>query len=230
MLINSYITRLSSQDSVQKAIQVLEAENSYEDRQTVFGTYVTMGELDSAATKLELLLTSGDAEADWLELSEILLSLTSEGKTWFDMSDVEANVLREIATQEENTLAKIQSQNVLHLVYGDTFPVMIDDEEIYLRQMQKPKEDTKFALENDKFQLYPNPANDNVEIRLINNKEFISHIVLINNLGNIVLNQKIGDKQSASQLNTSHLPSGLYLVKVNATSGTTYSNKLMIVK
>ena len=230
LLINSYVTRLSSQDSVQKAIQVLEAENSYEDRQTVFGTYITMGELDSAATKLELLLTSGLAEADWLELSEILLSLTSEGKTWFDMSDIEANVLREIATQEENTLAKIQSQNVLHLVYGDTFPVMIDDEEIYLRQMEKPKEDTKFAFENNKFQLYPNPANDNVEIRLSNNKEFISYIVLINNLGNIVLNQKTGEKQSACQLNTSQLPSGLYLMKVNVTSGPTYSNKLMIVK
>ena len=230
LIINSYVTRLSSQDSVDKAIQVLEAENSYEDRQTVFGTYITLGELDSAATKLELLITSGQAETDWLTLSEILLSLTSNGKTWFDMTDVETNQLREIATQEENTLAKIQSQNVLHLVFGDTFPVLIDEEEIYLRLMQKPREKTKFAVENDNLQLYPNPANYNVEIRLNNNKEIISHIVLINNLGNIVLNQQSGEKQTTYQLNTSQLPSGLYLVKVTATIGKTYSNKLMIVK
>jgi len=230
LIINSYVTRLSSQDSVDKAIQVLEAENSYEDRQTVFGTYITLGELDSAATKLELLITSGQAETDWLTLSEILLSLTSNGKTWFDMTDSEEGVLREIATQEENTLAKVQSQNVLHLVFGDTFPVIIDEEEIYLRQMQKPQEDTKFVIEKDNFQLYPNPANDNVEIRLNNNKEIISHIVLINNLGNIVLNQQSGEKQTTYQLNTSQLPSGLYLVKVTATIGKTYSNKLMIVK
>jgi len=146
------------------------------------------------------------------------------------MTDGEADMLREIALQEENTLAKVQSQNVLHMVFGDMFPVIIDEEEIYLRLMQKPREKTKFAVENDNLQLYPNPANDNVEIRLNNNKEFISHIVLINNLGNIVLNQQSGEKQTTYQLNTSQLPSGLYLVKVTATIGKTYSNKLMIVK
>ena len=230
LIINSYVTRLSSQDSVDKAIQVLEAENSYEDRQTVFGTYITLGELDSAATKLELLINSGIAETDWLTLSEILLSLTADGKTWFDMTDGEADMLREIALQEENTLAKVQSQNVLHLVFGDTFPVIIDDEEIYLRQMQKPQEDTKIFINNENLQLYPNPANENVEIKLNNNKELISQVDLLNNLGNIVLNKNIGEKQSTYQLNTSQLPSGLYLIKVTVTSGITYSNKLMIVK
>jgi len=146
------------------------------------------------------------------------------------MTDGEADMLREIALQEENTLAKVQSQNVLHMVFGDMFPVIIDEEEIYLRLMQKPREKTKFAVENDNLQLYPNPANYNVEIRLNNNKEIISHIVLINNLGNIVLNQQSGEKQTTYQLNTSQLPSGLYLVKVTATIGKTYSNKLMIVK
>ena len=53
-------------------------------------------------------------------MNEILLSLTSDGKTWFDMTDGEADILRVLANQEENSLAKVQSQNVLHLVYGDT--------------------------------------------------------------------------------------------------------------
>ena len=34
-------------------------------------------------------------------MSGILLSLTTERKTWFEMTDGEADVLREIATQEE---------------------------------------------------------------------------------------------------------------------------------
>ncbi|MBL0339514.1 MAG: T9SS type A sorting domain-containing protein [Bacteroidetes bacterium] len=230
MLKNDYVTRLATDDSLQKAIQVLEGENTYDDQQTVFGTYICLGEVDSAAVKLELLNTSGLAETDWLALSEILRSLTSENKTWFDMSDGQANTLREMATDEENTLAKIQAQNVLHLVYGDTFPVVIDEEEIYLREMHQPKEETKIFSPNDNFQLYPNPANNNVEIKLNNNKELISNVVLINNLGNIVLKEKLDEKQSSYKLNTSQRPSGLYLLKIMTTSGTTYSNKLMIVK
>ena len=124
----------------------------------------TKGESDSAAVKLKVLNTSGLAEADWLTLSEILLSLTADGKTWFDITDGEADVLRVLANQEENKLAKIQAQNVLHLGFGDTFPVIIDDEEIYLRQMQKPQEDTKFVIENDNLQLHPNPADESINI------------------------------------------------------------------
>ncbi len=129
------------------------------------------------------------------------------------MTDVEANVLRDIATQEENTLAKIQSQNVLHLVYGDTFPVIIDDEEIYLRQMQKPQEDSKSTFAYD-LHIYPNPANEVVEIKLGNSEEYLDQIVMMNSFGKAVLQQKVNATVNSFGLNTASLSSGLYLVKV----------------
>ncbi|MBL0343504.1 MAG: T9SS type A sorting domain-containing protein [Bacteroidetes bacterium] len=138
-------------------------------------------------------------------------------------------MIREIATQEENTLGKIQSQNVLHLVYGDTFPVLIDEEEIYLRQLQHSQ--GKVEITNvSELQLYPNPTTELVEIKLNNSKEYLEQIIVLNSLGNVVLIEKLTEKENKYNLNTSHLPPGLYLVKVNATSGKIFSNKLMIVK
>jgi hypothetical protein len=38
-------------------------------------------------------------------------------KTWFKMDSTQEVTIRNLEIQEENTLAKLQAQNVLHLVY-----------------------------------------------------------------------------------------------------------------
>jgi len=73
---------------------------------------------------------------------------------------------------------------------------------------------TKNFTKND-FAIYPNPADD---VLNISGKEMISEIALYNLLGQQVLHQN-GLNAKETQLSTSGLPSGKYVLKITSESG-----------
>ncbi len=210
-------------------IKILETESGYEDLQTVFGTYITLNETDSCAVKLEEISNLDGVETDWLSISEILLSLNSEGKTWFDMDSTQQATIRVMANQQTGSLAKIQSQIVLNLVYGDTFPVIIDEEEVYLRQAQQQTGVSTWEKDNE-LKLIPNPATDLVEISIPGENKKVDKITFADIQGRELLQLKNHSLNNSCTLNTQQLTTGLYLVKVTGTNGTIYKGKLLIIR
>lgn len=232
LLINDYVSRLVADDSTQKAISVLESENSYEHLQTIFGTYLALGETDSAAVKFETLMNHPNAEEDWLELHEIHLELVTESKTWFDIDSTQEVTIRNIATQEANTLAKVQAQNVLHLVYRDTFPVYVDEEEQYLRQQQTysnltPSKSNSAMM---RLTLVPNPANDFVTIKVEGTKSKKFNLEIIDITGKQIKFSEVDFTNGEINLNVEYLNSGLYLVRAFDGTKINISSKLMITR
>ncbi len=114
------------------------------------------------------------------------------------------------------------------MVYGDTFPMVIDEEEIYLRQQQHSNE-ARDLNDSNKLLLFPNPAKDGVEMKMSNSKENIEHVVIFNSLGNEVMLHTNAINDKSVRINNLNLPAGLYLVKVSTTRNTTFSNNLMII-
>jgi uncharacterized repeat protein (TIGR01451 family) len=87
-------------------------------------------------------------------------------------------------------------------------------------------------VNNDYFsaQLYPNPAGEYVEVTAISPVNVLANIDLINIDGKVVLNAKMNIDRNGNRLtiNTSGLPSGFYIVKIQ--SGSNLSTKKLIIK
>ena len=82
--------------------------------------------------------------------------------------------------------------------------------------------------DNDKLNIYPNPANEviNVEFLAFNNEAY--KIEIINTLGQVVLNQIATTNKVA--LNINSFNSGVYFVNVYSAKGIVNSQKLIVIK
>ncbi len=79
------------------------------------------------------------------------------------------------------------------------------------------------------FNMFPNPANDNVQIKLQNATQAHCKIDIMNALGQIVQTADLGnDTEILNTISISHLPSGIYLLKT--TLGNIVSNRKLIVE
>lgn len=67
------------------------------------------------------------------------------------------------------------------------------------------------VLENVK--LYPNPANDVLNISIAKNNEYPDNYVIYNNLGQVLTEAKINSEVDL-KINTSSYPAGIYLIKL----------------
>ncbi len=156
----------------------------------------------------------------------------TETKSWYDLNSTQEATIRSIATQETNTLAKVQAQNVLNLVYRDTFPDYIDEEEYYLRHQQPVINLTTLKSKPGSKQLTvkPNPANDFITVELKGSKQKSCYLEIIDITGKRHYYSKVEFKQNTYGMNVSFLNSGLYLVRVTDNMEFNVSSKLMIAR
>lgn len=70
------------------------------------------------------------------------------------------------------------------------------------------------------FQIYPNPANQDIIIRLKESNSFDSRIQIINSLGQIVASDILYSGSIAKTIDVSQLPPGLYILALTNSAGT----------
>jgi len=80
---------------------------------------------------------------------------------------------------------------------------------------------------NKGVKVYPNPANDIVNIKMEETKT-IEAIALYNLSGTIFMNENFENKQSQTQLNITKTPQGVYLLKILDNDKKFLTNKLII--
>ena len=72
-------------------------------------------------------------------------------------------------------------------------------------------------IHTDEITLYPNPAQEEINIKL--NNQIQSHVRIINTMGKLMYE---GEIQGNSKINTSHFSSGIYIVEINSNEKITY--------
>lgn len=81
--------------------------------------------------------------------------------------------------------------------------------------------------ENKEFEIYPNPANDEIKFRSLNNLD-VEEIKVINNLGRVVKTISTDDMTlNEANVNVSDLESGVYFVHITGKNGLIQSRKFV---
>lgn len=82
------------------------------------------------------------------------------------------------------------------------------------------------------FSLYPNPANETLNIELYSQKDTRITIQVVNQLGQVVINstEELVAGNNKNTINTSDLRNGIYTMKLIATDGTVAQDKFIIMK
>ncbi len=85
---------------------------------------------------------------------------------------------------------------------------------------------------NDELKIYPNPANDFIELKIEDEKLNISEtqIYIYNNLGQLIREEELEFKEGKATLNTKDLESGVYVVRVKSGSYRTVSKRMVIAR
>ncbi|MEQ8361082.1 MAG: M43 family zinc metalloprotease [Cytophagales bacterium] len=88
--------------------------------------------------------------------------------------------------------------------------IYIDDFEI----SQSPLTQISNSIENQEFKIFPNPSSGFFSIEARNFfKDEGTQFVVVNNLGKIVADFELDPKQTRTNIDLSHLPAGMYLLK-----------------
>jgi len=86
----------------------------------------------------------------------------------------------------------------------------------------------KFQLLNEELKIYPNPADDvlNIECKSVkNNKKLV--LIILNSLGEIIREEEIVFKENAARIKTIDLLNGVYFLQLKGKEGTA-SRKFLI--
>jgi hypothetical protein len=94
------------------------------------------------------------------------------------------------------------------------------------------REEGGIEIENSKSTMlvFPNPAGDLVKIDLVDRKDAIQTIELLDQMGRIVYSVKSQEKSPALQLNLQALSQGLYIIRCTTIKNFVYNSKLIIQK
>lgn len=73
------------------------------------------------------------------------------------------------------------------------------------------------------FEMYPNPVED---VLTISNASYIAHVEIVDLTGKVVVSQN-NSFSSQMKINTSELTQGMYIIKITATDGKNFTDKLI---
>lgn len=101
-----------------------------------------------------------------------------------------------------------------------------------VREIEQPTSinDPRTVIQPLDWNIYPNPANNSIRIKLIDKRLNNSQLVIYNILGEQQLSVLLDQNADDQELNIAHLPAGLYLVKIQDKTGATASKKLVIAE
>lgn len=124
--LNQVLSYYIQNDSLQKAITLLEQEDAVWADQILLATYIADSNLVAAQTKLSEMSANNAEEQAYLDIQGLLIALALQGKTIFDMDSAQEHTVREIANMAEPNLAMSNAQTILRLVYNEEFSTAID--------------------------------------------------------------------------------------------------------
>lgn len=118
-----------------------------------------------------------------------------------------------------------------YIFYDINDPTIIDSVDIYFNHGESCNQvasidDTKELS----VEIYPNPANDFINISLENNNAFKTEVKITNLLGSTVYSQLIEDGISQLEVPTVDMDNGLYFISLHENGKSILTKKIQVVK
>ncbi|MFH1320903.1 MAG: T9SS type A sorting domain-containing protein [Bacteroidota bacterium] len=231
------INKLQS-DSTDAAIVLLEAENTFEAGQTLFGTFLAQGDLLAASGKLGTMIAGTPGEQDWLDLQDIILQLklASDTNTVFEIDDVQEQFIRDLAYQIPESPATSNAKSILRLVYGEDFPVVIPAPP----QLKMAQYDNDNNNNNDHFidtvrsylgKNYPDPFKNITYIPYFVSENTEKANIKIYNISGVILKEyKLEQGKHVLEVKTSGWGEGMYIYSIEIDGTTRQYDKMLLIE
>ena len=208
--LNDYFRRLSKQDSILVMIDFLKTSGTTYNLEQAFSIYLSNEELDSANVLFEQISIREDVESDWLTLNGILLDLSNQEKSIFEMDSIQLSNIEEIAFQEEESPSKANAESILTLLTWVDFEYSLPEE-----NGNRLNGSSYGTSNNSKFELLkiaPNPANNEVIISGYSNS--IQSLEIRDIMGKTVYLEIIQSVSGMMKINVTKFYSGSYFVRI----------------
>jgi len=164
---------------------------------------------------------------DYRKLAGIRMALVSSGRSWYEMTDEEADTIMQIYLRNPTTA--INARAVLALTRNlkyERYPMDLDTK----KRMKVPlqTESVKEKLSNA-LTVYPNPVSDytNVEINIKEGSQ--GQFMIYNLLGKEIQKQDVSDK-GILKIDTQDFTNGIYLFVLQTSDGNIEKQKVIISK
>ena len=224
--LNDYFRRLSEQDSILVMIDFLKASGTTYNLEQAFSIYLANEELDSANILFEQISIREDVESDWLTLNGILLDLSNQEKSIFEIDSIQLSNIEEIAFQEEESPSKANAESILTLLTWVDFEYSLPEE-----NGNRLNGSSYGTSNNSKFELLkiaPNPANNEVIISGYSNS--IQSLEIRDISSKIIDIESIQNLNGNIKMNVSKLNAGIYFVKIVDQNNNIKVGKFMVAR
>ena len=235
LLKNTAVNHYISVDSTAQAISLLEQETSLDVKQGLTATYIEEKNYSQATSLLNTLPALKQEDIDFKYLYNLHINLGTAGKSLWEMTDAEQQMVREIAGRCPLTLPKVNAQAILSLVYGDSsvncpegsYARIAGDEEPVINITPKEISDRPVFLGNN----IPNPFNNKTVIPyLLPEKEGIAKIVIADMAGRIIKTYPLKERSGMLEISLNEWENGVYMYSIQVNNTVLETKRMVLIK
>jgi hypothetical protein len=193
-----------------------------------------LGEYDDAKSVLALIpnqfnfsKAEEDEHANYIRFNNLKTGIYQSGRNWTNITDREKTTLRSI---RESTKGRSSSManGVLCFFYDDCQEIDIPDFSLNRGNTKKLEkgENSENKNNTNSLYIYPNPANESVEIINLNPENQIVKNEILTTMGQLLKTDYL--TKEPIKINLKNLEAGIYLIKTYFNNGITKINKIII--
>ncbi len=221
----------TSHNRAEDAIRIVKTNETVPAYKTLTGTYISVKEYELASNELVKIPIDNQANEDFAELNELLLSYYTQEKSLYSLDSADIAFLYELAYRCPENIASANAQSILNMLYREEFdecpPLLsIRNAAIYDAHLNAPEEDNILLLGDN----YPDPANDYTIIPYNLGEYETGTINIIDQLGRVVQSYNVNNFEKELNVNTVKLEPGIYSYTIRTNDGFALTKKFAIYR
>ena len=209
------------------AITLLESEQNVHSDLTLAATYLDDENLTLATGKLSQISPADEATADWINFSEILLTLLQNEKTIFEMDSADIQYMYYLAGKCPVSLAGSNARAILSLLFNTDFddcPATETRGKLFLPEPVYAAEDC-YLGEN-----YPDPFTDKTIIPYFLAETQSGRIIITDITGRIVADIVIPAGEGTLEISAGKWADGVYQYSLEVNGKIFETRKMVLVR
>jgi len=212
------------------AQNLLTFDNTNSSRQAIASGNIVEGNLNLAIAELQNLEFVSEEDSNWLEMSEIIVNLYLQGKSFHEMNVEQLNTIREMAYKCPEEISTANAKSILYFLFGEEVPEC----EAMLAKASKTRiKELQFVLpETDAYveENFPNPVFDETYINYYLPEESQGMLIFVDILGQVVATFELISGEHTFVFNTTALSQGIYSYAYVVENKTIDCKKMVIVR
>jgi hypothetical protein len=215
------------------AITLLESEGTIQAEQTLIATYIADSNYTNALIKLDNITTDNQYVEDWVNLSQILISLYQQGKTIYELDSLDIDFIRDLAYKCPAGLATSNAQSILELLYREVFPECPIELSTRNRMTVAPNNFNENSYVKDSEELgenYPDPATNYTIIPYYLPEDINGKIQINDTYGRLIFSFDANSGKNTIRVDTKNVAPGVYTYTLYVDESSSITKKMIIRK